>query len=337
MNVKLKKHNEQTYKKVDRKLKNSNIAAVVHPMLSGLDEVGVKFLEETVGKTVCVENSSMYAGMKSRILNLIKNNTLTQEDAKRYSQIEYITYPKLIKMVEEGKNIEGYENILLVDLQYCRELEWQKGINILLEKNPDAKTLELVEFTTMDRDINNITLGNVKNNVVSFISEENGTKMGICSPLCLNETSYTESELRKCVERINKLDNKNLQEELRKKVSQARNLNKEMEKIFPKPERELEDIWEDFVKEEEEEHFLSDEEFEKQIQFELQILELRNKIRKLLQEIKEGLGDRQEESELEILKEEYEGLQRKEIEAKSLLEQVENVKIRDEKTLEEGR
>lgn len=319
MNFIISPHNEEAYRKAQQSLREKNITAIVHPMLSNIGEIGIKFLGETEGRTLCVEGKirRIYGGIKS----LIKRSKIDQE--KRFGEIEYETYTNLIKRIKEGQNIGGYENILLVDLEYCGENEWKEGISSLISENQTAKILELVQYSTMDLSIDETTFRNIRGHISSFISEEKGTRMGICCPIYINQTASVETRLQRYIKRINSLEDKELQESLQQKVSLIRKLNEKINSIFPKPDGDLDDLLYGEGNSETND-VIGDEEFEKNVSIDLQILKLRNTVRELLRQIAEGLGDKVEKSELETLREENEELRRKEETARELLDGIES-------------
>lgn len=328
MNFKIGEYNEIAYKRAQDMLKTNNIATIVQPMLSNIKDIAIRFLGDTDGRTICVENDSVriYGGIKSKVNDLIKQGKISQEEAKKFREIEYTTFSNLIRKIKEGKDLSDYENILLMDLQYCDESVWTDGIDVLLEKNKNAKTLELVEFSTMSRDVNNSTFGRLRGHVASFISEEEATRIGACGLICTNETNVIESELKQKLRKVNKLEDKEIQKQLKEKAKQIRELNKKILNVYHKKAKgnDLEEVWDNFVNGDgTNSKKLTDEEFKQMNDKELELLELRNRVRKLLEEIGEALGEEHEKSELEALKDEYNALGRKEKEARDLLSQVE--------------
>ena len=331
MDFEMEEHNEKAYRKVQKMLRTSNIAAVVHPMLSNIDNIGIKFLGETKGRTLCVESDGIRfrGGMENKIKERLLHGKIDPKETKRFDEIEYITFSSLIMKMKEQEALNDYENILLMDLQFCYESVWKDGINLLLERNKNAKILELVEFSTIMQNVNNETFGRLKGHVASFISEEEGIKMGICGLISGPETNIVETKLKRKLGKIRKLEDKDLQIELNKKAEEIRKLNRKISSMNQKntEEIELEDAWRKFMYQDEDDtRKLTEEEDRQNANEELEMLELRNRVRKLLEEIGEKLGEKHEKSELEALKDEYFALEEKEKGAKDLLGQVEKVK-----------
>ena len=339
MDIAIRPHNEEAYRRIVKGLEKDNIVAVVYPILSNLVEVGIKFLGTTNGKTICVEGDSRrsHGGIKSSIKYLEEDGKIDSKLMERYKKIDYTTYSRLLTMVKEEKNLEGYENILLLDLENSGDLEWEKGIDVLLGKNKNANTVGLVEFSSIGEKSCNPTLRRVKNHIVSFMSIEEGTELGICFPIFTNDIDATNNKLKVLLRKINKLEDRNLKEKLKEKVVEAKSLNKQVDELTPRPKGELEDIFQMFEKEDEEDDVLPEEEVRKNIKLDLKVLELRNRLRKIMDEIRQELGEDIEVSELEEIKREHEGLGKKEEEARNLLEQAQEISEQEEKIKEDER
>lgn len=330
MDFQMGEYNKIAYRKAQNMLKTNNVVAIVQPMLSNISDIAVKFLGDTQGRTICVEKDSsrMYGGIKARVNALIKQGKISQSEAKRFSKIEYNTFSELINEIKEGRKLSDYENILLMDLQYCDESMWKEGIEVLLGENNGAKTLELVEFSTMSRNVNNATFGRLRGHVASFISEEDATRLGVCGLICTNETNVIESELKRKLRKVNKLEDKGLQKQLREKAKKIKELNKRILSMYQNltDDIDIKEVWSRFIDDDKDDsNRLTEEAFQQRVDEDLEILELRNRVRKLLEEIGEAVGEETEKSELEALKDEYHALEEKEKEAKDLLDQVEAV------------
>ena len=345
MDIQIGKYNKSAYRRALKMLKTNNIAAIVQPMLSNISGIAVSFLGDTQGRTICVEDDSsrLYGGIKAKVNALIKQGNITKKEAQRFDEIEYITFSRLIKRIKEGKdlrNLSGYDNILLMDLQDCDESMWKDGIEVLLGENEEAKTLELVEFSTMSRNTNNATFRRLRGHVASFISEEEATRLGVCGLIYTNETDTIESELRQKLKKVNKLEDKELQKQLRKKAKEIKELNKRILSMYQKinEDIDIEDAWSNFINSDKDDSDrLTEEEFQQRVNEDLEIFELRNRVRKLLGEIGEALGEEHEKSELEALRDEYHELEEKEKEAKVLLGQVEVANEEKNRSDESGR
>lgn len=330
MDLQIGEYNKIAYRRAQNMLKTNNVVAIVQPMLSNISDIAVRFLGDTEGRTICVEDDSsrIYGGMKARVKALIKQGKISQNEAQRFRKIEYTTFSQLIRKIKEGKEISDYENILLMDLEHCDESMWKDGIEVLLGENKDAKTLQLVEFSTMSQNVNNATFGRLRGHVASFISEEEATRLGVCGLICTNETNITESELKQKLRKVNKLEDKELQKQLREKARQIRELNKRILSMYQKLNEgiDIEEVWSSFINDDKDDSDrLTEEEFQQRVDEELKFFELRNRVRKLLEEIGEAVGEEPEKSELEALKDEYHALEEKERDAKELLGRAEVV------------
>lgn len=342
MDLQIGEYNKSAYRRAQNMLKTNNVAAIVQPMLSNISDIAVSFLGDTQGRTICVEDDSsrMYGGIKAKVNALIKQGKISKSEAQRFSKIEYTTFPQLIRKIKEGRELSDYENILLMDLQYCDESMWKDGIEVLLGENKDARTLELVEFSTMSRDTNNATFRRLRGHVASFISEEEATRLGVCGLICTNETNVIESELKQKLRKVNKLEDKELQKQLREKAREIEELNKRILSMYQNltDDIDIEDVWSSFVNgDKDDSDRLTEEEFQQRVDQDLEIFELRNRVRKLLEEIGEAVGEEHEKSELEALRDEYHELEEKEKGAKDLLDQVEAANEEKDRSDESGR
>lgn len=178
----------------------------------------------------------------------------------------------------------------------------------------------------MSRNTNNATFRRLRGHVASFISEEEATRLGVCGLICINETNVIESELKRKLRKVNKLEDKELQKQLRKKAREIKELNKRILRMYQNiiDNIDIEDVWSSFINgDKDDSDRLTEEEFQQRVNQDLEIFELRNRVRKLLEEIGEAVGEEHEKSELEALRDEYHELEEKEKGAKELLGQVE--------------
>ena len=145
MDLQIGEYNKSAYRRHQNMVKTNNIAAVVQPMLSNINDIAVSFLGDAQGRTICVEGDSsrIYGGIKVRVNALIKEGKISKSEAQRFRKIEYTTFSQLIRTIKEGRELNDYDNILLMDLQDCDESMWKDGIEVLLSDNKDAKTLEI--------------------------------------------------------------------------------------------------------------------------------------------------------------------------------------------------
>lgn len=329
--VELQPHNQKAYEKAQEMLKDNNVAAVVHPTLSGIDTIGVKFLGNTDGKKLWIDTNRITSG---RIKTLGKG--MSSEESQRFGNTDFIDYDKLVSQMNKNKPLEAYSAIVLMGLEHCSEDVWKEGIDQLLERNPNAKVLELVTLSTMSEKVNNSTYEKVAGNIASFISEEEGVVMGFGSPIITNDTYVFENRLEKATRKVNKLEDAEKKKELKEKISYIRDLVKKLEGII---RAEVEDAEKYFAErgidpydiyamlDSPAEGEMTAEEFEEAAKKDLEKMSIRDEIRRLIAEVNSELGEEQEPSRLEELKQRYYGLSDKEVLAQKMLKEVETLGI----------
>lgn len=309
------RYNEEAYEKVKNLLKTSNIATVIHPDFTRIEDIGVKFLDETTGKTLCLENGE-------KIEKLIKGK-IVDGNLPRYDDVEFISYSELMERIKKGESISGYENLVLSDLWFLGETTWKNGIDVLLDRNNQAKTLQLVEYSPVELRSNNALLQRVKGNIASFISEKEAA-MNLSYYIAEGEELIdVEEEIKTLSAKVSKLQDKELRKRLRAKIKEARSLSEKWRDKFIE-DFDFEEIDSLLYRESEDEgRILTDEEVKENANRSVSVIEMRNKIKEILNGVREEMGIEPEVSELETLRLEYERLTGKEDEARKLLERIE--------------
>lgn len=138
MPITLKPHNVETYIKVKEKIEKNNKTAVIQPTGTGKMFIALKFIEDNK------EKRAIYVAPSKAILHDVKKNIfeegMTMQD---FPNLKRITYQELASISDE--EIENLEvDIIIVDeFHHCGAPVWGKGINRLIERNPDAKVLGL--------------------------------------------------------------------------------------------------------------------------------------------------------------------------------------------------
>ena len=93
MSIKLKKHNEGTYEKIQEGFKRSKKVAVIQPTGTGKSFLALKLLEDNKDK------KAIYIAPSNAILHNVKKNIFESEmDMSDFPNLERITYQKLIKL-----------------------------------------------------------------------------------------------------------------------------------------------------------------------------------------------------------------------------------------------
>lgn len=172
MPIKLRKHNEETYKKIERMFEDVNKVAVIHPTGTGKSFLALKLLEENKAK------KAIYVAPSNAILHNIKKNIFDSKmNMTNFPNLQRITYQKLIRLSEEQLHADI---IILDEFHHCGAPEWGKGIVRLLENNLNAKVLGLsatpIRYFDKLRDMAEELFGN---NIASEMSLEEAIENGI--------------------------------------------------------------------------------------------------------------------------------------------------------------
>lgn len=138
MSIKLRKHNEETYEKIQEGFKRSKKVAVIHPTGTGKSFLALKLLEDNKDK------KAIYIAPSNAILHNVKKNIFESEmDMFDFPNLERITYQKLMKLSDEEIEKLGADIVVLDEFHHCGAPEWGGGVDRLLGKNPDAQVLGL--------------------------------------------------------------------------------------------------------------------------------------------------------------------------------------------------
>ena len=99
------KYNEEAYEKVKNMLKTNNVASVVHPDFTRIEDIGVKFISETAGRTLCLEQRRNKRGkIQQKIERLIREGKISEEKLPRYKDVEFVTYSELMTKITSGES-----------------------------------------------------------------------------------------------------------------------------------------------------------------------------------------------------------------------------------------
>ncbi len=137
MSINLYEHNQEAYKKTLVMLNECKKAAIVHPTGTGKSFIGFKLCEDNPNKRICWLSPSDYI-FKTQIENVKKATPNFNSD-----NIVFITYAKLMLMLEsEIENISP-DYIILDEFHRCGASEWGKGVDKLLSMYADIPILGL--------------------------------------------------------------------------------------------------------------------------------------------------------------------------------------------------
>lgn len=225
MSITLMPHNIEAYGKVNEDIEKNNKTAVIQPTGTGKMYIALKFLEDNK------EKKAIYIAPSNAILHDVKKNIfaegMTMQD---FPNLKRITYQKLVTLSDE--EIEKLEaDIIIVDeFHHCGAPVWGKGVERLIERNPNAKILGFSATPIRYNDgLRDMADEMFENNVASEMTLEEAIDRGILPGATYVSTLYGyEQELGKMQANIdnmkasieNRKQAQELLDELRKKLDE---------------------------------------------------------------------------------------------------------------------
>ena len=175
MSIILKKHNQITYEKIKKIFKRSNRAAVIHPTGTGKSVLAVELIRENK------EKKALYLAPSNAILHNIKKTIfdadMTMAD---FPNLQRMTYQKLIRLSDEEIDALEADFIVVDEFHHCGAPEYEKGVNRLLKRKPNAKVLGLsatpIRYLDQGRDMAEEIFGE---NIASEMTLEEAINKGI--------------------------------------------------------------------------------------------------------------------------------------------------------------
>lgn len=210
MSIKLKPHNEEAYKKVQEKLGISNKVAVIHPTGTGKMYIALKMLEDNR------EKRAIYIAPSNPILHDVKKSIFAEGmDMTDFPNLERKTYQKLMKLSDEEIEDLDFDIIILDEFHHCGAPEWGKGVDRLIQRNPDATVLGLsatpLRYFDGLRDMSDELFDN---NVASEMTLEEAIEQGILPEATYVSTLYGyDAELENMQANINEIKDKTKREQ----------------------------------------------------------------------------------------------------------------------------
>lgn len=131
--VELYKHNKATYDNITRIFETGNRCAVVQPTGSGKSFLILKLAQDNPDKKIVVFEPNKY--IISRVSKQSKEYGITN--------IEFLTYQKLIRMTDDEITNINADYICLDELHRTGAREWGRCTNTLFKMFPDTKFLGL--------------------------------------------------------------------------------------------------------------------------------------------------------------------------------------------------
>ena len=220
----LKPHNKEVHIKVKEKLKKERYAAVIQPTGTGKSYIALKLIEETYGNSIYVAPSNLIINqIKETIEEARKRGELTKEEYQKFKKVKFTTYSKLMNEKFEEEN--QYSLIILDEFHRCGAPQWQKGVKRLLENNKKAKVLGLTATPIRATDGKDMAKELFLGNIASEMYLEEAVARGIINPGKYITAVYSfTGVINELESKVEKIRNKDLKEELRKKIKKAKDL-----------------------------------------------------------------------------------------------------------------
>lgn len=210
MSIELKKHNQEAYKKVIESLKTSNKVAVIHPTGTGKMYIALKMLEDNK------EKRAIYIAPSNPILHDVKKSIFAEGmNMTDFPNLERKTYQKLMKLSDEEIEDLEFDIIILDEFHHCGAPEWGKGVERLIQRNPNANVLGLsatpLRYFDGLRDMSDELFNN---NVASEMTLEEAIEQGILPEATYVSTLYGfDEELENMQANINEIKDKDKREQ----------------------------------------------------------------------------------------------------------------------------
>lgn len=204
MAIKLFKHNQDAYNSALKMLNTNGKAAIIHPTGTGKSFIGFKLCEDSPEKSICWLSPSDYI-FKTQLENLSKVS-----NGYKPNNIKFYTYARLMNLTEDELAEIHPDFIVLDEFHRCGAEQWGKGVNTLLEFNPDVPLLGLsatnIRYLDNQRDMADELF---EGNIASEITLGEAIVRGIlAAPKYVISVYSYQKELEKYEQRIRSTRNK---------------------------------------------------------------------------------------------------------------------------------
>lgn len=214
MEITLRKHNEEAYKKVEEGLKNNNRIAVVEPPGTGKSFIALKWIQKNIEvKTILlVPSYSIFLQYEEHM----RECGCQRSD---FPNLTIMTYAKLMNDINHGE-IPYVDHIIFDEFHCCGAPEWGKGVQSLLKYNPNAKILGLsatpIRYLDKNRDMSDELFDG---NVVFNMDLTEAVARGILIfPTYVNGIYKIDDDLKRYENEIEKITNNERREKLKEKI-----------------------------------------------------------------------------------------------------------------------
>ncbi len=133
MAITLYAHNQTTYENMCLLFQTEQRVAVVQPTGTGKSFLYLKWIEEHTNQRILVISPSHY---------IFQQLERYQEEAElSFDHVSFMTYAKLAKLSEEELDVLKPDFVVLDEFHRCGAPEWGRGVQVLLDTNPDMQVL----------------------------------------------------------------------------------------------------------------------------------------------------------------------------------------------------
>ena len=220
MSIDLYEHNQTAYKNAISMLNDCNKAAIVHPTGTGKSFIGFKLCEDNPDKRICWLSPSEYI-FKTQLENVKK-----VDPSFSSKNIEFITYAKLMLMLENEIKDISPDYIILDEFHRCGATEWGKGVERLLDMYADVPILGLsataIRYLDNQR---NMADELFDGNIASEMTLGEAVVRGILLPPKYVATVYSfQKDIEKYSAYIKRVKNKTRAEKAEKKLEKLKRM-----------------------------------------------------------------------------------------------------------------
>ncbi len=131
--IELYPHNQKAYDNLCAMLRDSNRACVVQPTDTGKFVIIAKMAQDNPGKNFLLlgTNDYMYIDQMANLSDIAPGFTP--------KNLQFMTYATAMAKARRGDEIPRCDVIVADEFHHCGAPEWGKGVQYVVENNPDAK------------------------------------------------------------------------------------------------------------------------------------------------------------------------------------------------------
>lgn len=131
--IELYPHNQKAYDSLCAMLRDSNRACVVQPTGTGKFVIIAKMVQDNPGKNFLLlgTNDYMYIDQMANLSDIAPGFTP--------KNLQFMTYATAMAKARCGDEIPWCDVIVADEFHHCGAPEWGKGVQYVVENNPDAK------------------------------------------------------------------------------------------------------------------------------------------------------------------------------------------------------